>query len=492
MTSRVVDFLKVMREAEMQGDVAEPAALHIALREEADPIRALSNNDRANVLFATVYSEFGFICNARGMRNPLKPLECSRLASLVRWLIRELMGWRSVEDPTYRKLAAIFIVAAAVDLENSLWNMMPIEIGNNLDLIQSLTNLIRSFAITFTSPDGIAEPIWEREAVEKFKVADKEGDWVGIGSMVSLFERQIFFTFTGIVQSQSVQCLHRCGMNHLVEALGNLHQTLLAIQVASILPAEQRLALATASSNPYIQFGCIYQTLSRRHTAQQASIEEQRLLTTLLLNVAEDGPRWVAWMQVFNAHPIRYPTLQISLGHALADVPLAAMVAYVNAINLNAKPTKPDPGREAVAECLRAFRARATHNRRESLWRHAHERWLAWNFDHVSPDNPLLGINWSDLDYAVVAFACECMNDAERTVAMNTVWEKMTSLDDRWHASVTDIVSEWNRLLSQFQPYAHASNVIISGDDWLPETRTYLPFDSSTNEYLVSKYRLGV
>lgn len=90
----------------------------------------------------------------------------------------------------------------------------------------------------------------------------------------------------------------------------------------------------------------------------------------------------------------------------------------------------------------------------------------------------------------MVAFACECMSDDDRTKVMNTVRSELQVLEDRWHASVTDIVTAWNRLLSQFQPYAHASHAIITGEDWLLETKTCLPFDPSTDEYLVMKYKM--
>jgi hypothetical protein len=172
---------------------------------------------------------------------------------------------------------------------------------------------------------------------------------------------------------------------------------------------------------------------------------------------------------------------------------VGALLDAILQIRLSLKPSNSAYaayGRRNVADCLRAFRATADADQRAFLWRCAHERWLAWRFDQTNPNAHLFVVNWSELDYAVVAFARECLDDAGRRKAMDGVRDELQILEDRWHLSVSDIVTEWNRLLSQLQPYAHASHVVVSGEDWLPEGKTYLPFDPSTDGYLVMKYRL--
>ena len=59
------------------------------------------------------------------------------------------------------------------------------------------------------------------------------------------------------------------------------------------------------------------------------------------------------------------------------------------------------------------------------------------------------------------------------------------NLEDEWHPSITDLKTGWCRLLSQFQPYAHAVKVHEDGEEWLTETRTYSFFD--LNEGKVSR-----
>jgi hypothetical protein len=112
-----------------------------------------------------------------------------------------------------------------------------------------------------------------------------------------------------------------------------------------------------------------------------------------------------------------------------------------------------------------------------------------WGFDRANPNQQLTAINWSDLDYAVVGYARECMDEAARNSTMNCIRAELQTLEHSWHASFTDILSCWNRLLSQFQPYAHATFIANTAEDWMPEIRTYLAFDPSANAYTNLMFR---
>jgi len=361
-----------------------------------------------------------------------------------------------------------------------------------LDLVERLKEVVRSFRLTLSAPAGQSAPIWEHEAVQQYEAADARGDWAVVGNSLRIFERQMF---SHLPLTQSVRCLNRCGLSHLVDASVAMRQTIAAIQVAAALHVHERLRLAGASENPYIQFGCAYETLSGRQAADRFSADEQLLMEQLLVNVAAVPDRWAGWMRAFNAIPARFRALQVPLGRAMARTPEAAGAAYVDAITLFCSPaaaTRPDQhaGRRAIAECLSAFRAEASLERRIVLWTAAHHRWSAWNFDERNSNTHLFAVCWSDLDYASIGFACECMAEGDRLAAMNAIREKLRSIDLRWHESISDIISAWNRLLSQFQPYARASQLAATAGDWSSEKQVVLPFDPATSRYLMLKYRI--
>lgn len=365
---------------------------------------------------------------------------------------------------------------------NQLWSLVSEEIANNPQLVQCLKALIKTFQVSTTIP--ASAPIWEREVADNFKVADAAGDWVEVINWLRFFEDRLL---PQCLLVQSIRCLYTCGINHLVDALVDLRQTIPALQIAKALSINQCLGLSVASDNPYIQFASMLRTFSKRQ--QKLSPTERQLATTLLLKVASDGPRWLAWMRVFNAYPVRYPAVQVPLGHALAQVPDLEVENYVNEVVLSPKLGLKDEARRITTECLSAFRAIASAERKTLLWSRVYDRWLTWNFRQPNSNLHLFWIVCSDFDYGVVAYACECLNEADRTKAVDDIREELAHLDEKWHASATDILTAWNKLLSKFQPYAHASQVITNSGDWLNEVNPYLPWDPSTNGYLMMKYR---
>jgi hypothetical protein len=256
------------------------------------------------------------------------------------------------------------------------------------------------------------------------------------------------------------------------------------MQLIVALTVKNRFRLAIASDSPRIQIAALYRTLTDERGPQPFTDSDRTLLTELLLKVASDNSRWTAWMKIFTS----YPAINLPLGRALASVPDPAITGYIDSIRLYSKPIKIDPGRRSVAECLREFRANATPERRKALWTCAHERWLQWDFDRADPNLHLTAISWSDLDYALVGYAIECLDEAGREAASNAVSARVQTLEDRWHTSFTDILAEWFRLLSRFQSYGHARSLALTGDDWLPESRVYFPFEPSQNKYVMMKY----
>jgi hypothetical protein len=302
-----------------------PAAVINVLATIENPMAALSRADHANGLFAAFNSEFGFIRRSSAGGEPIQAAELSKLTSLLRWVIQEMKMWRQAGDPLDRKLVAIFVVAQASDPNDELWGLLSLDIGENTELVQRLKKLVASLSASVTTRGDGLEPIWEREAAEKFAIADAAGDWVAIRQGLRLFEHQLLPIALVV---QSIRCLHRCGMDHLVEAVTNLRQTVVAMHVAAALSVKERLGLAVASNNPYVQFSCVCQMLSSVHSLREQLLpDEQMLLTATLLNVAADEPRWNAWMQTFNSHPVQNAALQTALGRALADASEAAVEA---------------------------------------------------------------------------------------------------------------------------------------------------------------------
>ncbi len=204
----------IMEDAGNDGEVAEPTALLEALNAIENPLAVLAGHDQANTLFGLLYQEYGFLAKLQ-QSTPFDPVYRSQWVALVRWLIRELRVWRAAADPGSHRLVAMFVVSQANDTANVFWEQMPENIGNNAELVERLSVLLRSFSTGMTTRGGMAPPISEKEAAEAFQAADRVGDWVGIGNQLRFFEHQLM---PSTILMQPVRCLFRCGIPYLVMA----------------------------------------------------------------------------------------------------------------------------------------------------------------------------------------------------------------------------------------------------------------------------------
>jgi hypothetical protein len=489
MTSGNEQLVKAVHQAEQDGEIATPTELIAAIARLENPLQALQDTDQVRELSDALDKDFGFIRFSFIDHGPTPnaqslPANQFRYASLLRWLIRELRTWRRGDDPRHKNLVALFIVSQTCDSNCGLWDLLPDEIGENIDLLDYLKGVIASFAVTFNARPGAQVPIWEGEAVEAFKRADAESDWLAIIRGWEQLRHQFFFANT--LQIQALRLLYRYSFARLIDGLAELRQTPVTMQVASALTIEQRFRLAIGSDNAHVQIAAMYRTLTDDRGRQRLTDRDRQLMTELLLKVSNDTPRWAEWMKVF----VRYAELQLPLGKALAETPEAAIIGYVSSIWLFPWLIQFDASRRSVAECLREFRAHASPERRKALWTRAHERWLNWDFNRADPSQHLTSINRSDLDYAIVGYALECMDEAEREAALNTIRAEAQTLQHHWHGSFTDILTNWYRLVSRFQPYGHATYVATNDEDWLPTSRIYFLFDPAQNNYMMMMYKM--
>jgi hypothetical protein len=482
---------EAVRDAAKDGKAIAPSQLIALVAGPENPVQALMDWDQANRLFAAFDAEFGFINQTRLARIPIQPSDMVRYAALLRWLIRELRQWRRAQDNESRAVVAIVVAAQVCDFDKSLWQLLPDEIGANADLVDYFKGVVAHSAVTI-NPLSSARP-WEIEALAKFNEADAKGDWVGIMGGWTQFREFPFFANT--LQTQATHFLYRYAMNDLVQAVSNVRQTAPAMQIAGAFGVDQRLGLALASDNPYLQLAAAYRSVTEprnpRDRSEGLGALEQQLLSDLLIKIANDGARWQALMQIFNTYPVRFPLLQVPLGTALAKAPDSAIEPYVKSIWLYPKQAQADRGRRCVTDCLVEFRAKATPERRKALWTAAHTRWLEWNFNERDPNQHMFWVGWCDLDFALVGYVCECMTDTERQDMIQSMGRELQTFDQRWYAAYTDIISTWNRLLSRLQPYAWASRLPAGDEDWfMDKNQVCFPFNPETDRYTALKYRI--
>ncbi|MCD9824042.1 hypothetical protein [Bradyrhizobium japonicum] len=468
--------------AAKDGEELTPDKLATFIDGFEQPLRLLEDADQAAQLFHAFHEQFNFI--RLSFRPPWPPeqsvdgaVDLTRYASLLRWLIDGMRIWDAASDSKLARLTAMIVVAQTCDSGNALWNLLPDDIGANSNLVNQLSRVAASIDLTIVSAGGQPPPIREAEIVEAFLKADAEGDWANIIGGWRRFPP----IFPSALQTQTMRFLLRYARPQLLACLNKIQKTPLAFILAQVFTPEQCLQLALESESRRFQFAAVYRSFTdqwRSHRTPTSS--ETALLTDLLIEVSKDPSCWDGWMLAL----AQQPELQEALGRALIHVPDAALKAYVDAIRLWSRSVQPNPMRQSITNCLRAFCAGASLERRSVLWTIAFERWRAWRFS----DNGLrTAIQRSDLDYAVVGYALECMTQDARDQAATSIFQRISVLEDQWHEGISDIVHEYYRLLSELQPYAHASQVARSGGDWLPQATLYVP-DGLQSSYLTLMY----
>jgi hypothetical protein len=82
------------------------------------------------------------------------------------------------------------------------------------------------------------------------------------------------------------------------------------------------------------------------------------------------------------------------------------------------------------------------------------------------------------------------MDEDAREKTKEAISSELGLVETTWHESLSCCLTQWNCLLSQFQPFARADYAIQSGEDWLTETRTYRP-SASVSDYLTMMFRIN-
>lgn len=475
------------------GPIAEPTALLAALKAEADPLSIIDQTYVSDDLRSAIEQDFAKVPIGRNSSSAAAEPEAEdSLVALVRWFVAGITNWKEgmeEDDKARSTLAALLMTSRLCGGSDGFWHALPDALAPTPDFLAALERVLSRRKILYSSRGNAAPPIWETEFVEAFQKADTEFDWQKLAEMWPRLEDAAPSRPALI---EMVSCLVRFGFDRLVRAADILDQTPVVMDLVRALPIGQRLDVAKASSSGRVRF-CVVLSIGAKRAQPDEFLEDwTQMLSDLLTKVAMSDTEWRKWMAAFNTYPSRYQRLQEALGIALAQSSIEATKIYLESVLLHPIPlTSSDESRLRVSDCMRAFEERAPHELRRTMWIHAHHIWLDWRIGAGNPQTHLSGVVRSQLDYAVARYAEDCMSAEERNLTLEELRSQMEAVDLLWHGNDADCTSEWNRLMSLFQPYARASVAGEMRDAVLPETQMYYPFDPSQSLYHRIQFRIS-
>jgi len=485
MNKPLYPITDVIAKAIQPGPVTGPTALLTALATEDSPFKALMRSEGTDAIGTAIELDFGFLRGLHKLSDDACDDTIGRWAALIRWLLETTNGWQHSTDERLVTLAAALLTSS---LSGSLWHLLLDKHVPSEEFITTISALIEKMQLTYGVRGPKAPPIWENEFAEAFRKADADGDWADIAAMWSQFDHVVR---PDILLREMARCLARFDISKLAQATNGLQHCPLVMQVASALAVNQRLRLANVSSSERVRFCCAFVSVTERQGRATLSNDEEAGLTDLLVKVAETPEEWRKWMTAFNTFPLRYPPLHRPLGSALARVSQDAAKFYINSIKLHPiKITNHDESRALISDCLRVFRQQAAPEHWQAVWSYAHQLWRDWRFDAKDKTTNLFEINHSPFDFAIYSYASECMSAVECEKILMEITKEIQKIGQKWHASLTDLTTELNRLLSLIQPYAHACNITESNKFTRPDSRAFYPPELLNYPYYGIMYRL--
>ena len=481
MTSSSSPIVNALALAMMPGLADGPTRLLTVLGTQDSPLDCLAHDDEIGSVREAIEYDFGFLRFLRSRPEVPDSDEMERWAALVRWLMGTVRDWKLSDDPRMTVLAAVLITSRMCGGDTGLWHLLPEDHAPSAEFLATLGSFVSKRQVVFSARGNATPPIWESEFTEAFQSADTDGDWAAIAVM---WPRLGHVGRQDILFAEMVRCSARYNFAGLVRATDALRQCHPIMELAQVVPVDQRLRLAIESTSERVRFCCAFMTVARNAEARTLSPDEEAALSELLVGVAGAPEEFRKWMVAFNRYPLRYPPLHRPLGHALAHASQEAATIYIESITLHPiRVTDFDESRTLVSECLRAFSQEASPTFRQAVWVRAYQRWLDWRFGVADPSTHLFDVSRSPIDFAIVSYVYECMSIADRDRSIIEVQKAMSEIELNWRQSESECITEWNRLLSLLQPYTSAYNAIDCMIDNLFDKAIYYPVDISKSLY---------
>jgi hypothetical protein len=416
------------------------------------------------------------------LQQPPLPVEIDSWRGLVRFLYRGLKSWDAAHDAQFHRLVVLLAAGEFAAPGGIFWQLCPAGLEKNQSLIAQIAKMVVSINAELAVAAVPGQAIREREAIECFVRADADEDWPTLIALLPMFENSLH---PPVLLVSLVQCLQRLDASRLAIASGTVKQMLPAIYLVLALLPNSRLELALNSSSTRVQFAGVFWVV--KDPTVKLTPPGQNLLTKILTQIARNQSNWDAWMRAFNRFPSRYPELQAPLGDALTNASSDVIRSYLES---QAMSFALDQARTAVSNCLRTFGAKASPAQRLLLWEPAFRRWEAWVTVAANANTELTAIAPCVLDYAVVGFIVEGMSPSAADAEKTKIAAAFEAAGLEWHASVTHFITKECRLLTRYQPFAHAEAHRATPGDFLA-TAKYSVIDRAKQPYFAAMLPSG-
>ncbi len=418
-------------------------------------------------LIEAVHAEFPFLRAEAQCEEKPNDENSVKWCEATRSVLRDLNLWEPGGIAQLNRLRATLAVSQALGIGVAGFLSVSTEIvGNNL--IRGLLDLIDQAQIGPFGGHSRRVP----DLKEKLKRAEQIRDYRGLESWAQgigpdLQEDAI----------AAIAILHQLVPDVLAEAIATKDDPVFSMLVAFVLGDEM---IRFAAKVPLVSFK--YLSTCRQLALVRLSRESpgwSEDFQQLLLQVA-NTPDWDAWMVSLFSAPSGGVT-DDALAITLAKLDETHWRGFIKSLHLRHSSRETYP----VANIMVRFSDLAGPAKASVMWSIAFEEWNKW--DYINDGN----VRFMDepaacaIDYPVIMYYVHSKS-VDLTAELAKLAREVDFLEERWFESVSDLVTERNRLLSRRRLVQHAYEIVqeSSAASLLPQAYKHSDTDFVRVRYL--------
>lgn len=383
----------------------------------------------------------------------------------IRWLLCALRKWDASEINSLNKLRALLGAVTALDANLAGLAGVAAQVTSN-QLTAGLRLLIES---TEAGP-GFNEQRFP-ELRQQIESLAGSGNFERLGHMVphiNFFPSPDFWT--------AVVFMYNADQAELAAIIEKRNDVLFFLMICTVLET-QAIALASRVNNLVFKFVSVANFWQDRRASPTQS--SQSTLQALLLQVAQTSTaNWAAWMQALFRSPGNNSSLDAALGSVLQQLSQEHWTAFFKALSLGYSHRAAAP----VAAILIPLANSSNAQVKTLMWDTAYQVWSDWNYSKHESDSAMFAPAACALDFPVAMYYAS-QQSQDRLAEESDLLDAIETIEQQWFDSVTELVTERNRLKSRLRLVQHGAALANGSDQALPP-----PIQPDADLYAQTRY----
>lgn len=409
--------------------------------------------------------EFPFLPYMFAMGTPPDAAASAAWEAAIRWLLSALRNWDASEANSLNQLRALLGAITALDANLAGLSSVAAQVASS-QLIAGLRHFIES-----TDVGAGLNARRFPELCQQIESLASSGNLEQLWHMVphmNVFPSPDFWT--------AVVFMYHADPAELAAIIERRNDVLFSLMICTVLET-QAIVLASRVNNLVFKFVSVANSWQDRSAVPGQST--QSTLQALLLQVAQTSAAdWAAWMQALFKFPGNNSSLDAALASVLQQLSQAHWTAFFRALSLSYSHRAAAP----VASILVPFANSGNAVGKTLMWAIAHQVWSDWGYGKHKGDSAMFAPAACALDFPVAMYYAS-LQSHDRLAEESKLHEAIETVEQEWFNSVTELVTERNRLKSRLRLVQHGIALANGSDQALPP-----PIQPDADLYVRARY----